>query len=1176
MGKQYFASFSSFKQDMEQFDHISQSLGFPSFLAIISEDGKSLANASPTKTQLALTCLQIALARLWMSWNIKPALVLGHSLGEYAALCIAGVLTISDTIYLVGSRAQLLETRCTKNSHSMLAVKVSSRQIKDLVEDDLIEVACINGPTDTVLSGEQSRIKVLERSLRDQGIKCTLLKVPFAFHSSQVDPILEEFHRIAKGVRFREATVSVLSPLRARAEKIFDADYLRDHCRQTVDFAGVLDAAQRTHVIQKGHLIIEIGPQPIVSGMFKSTLGHETNTLYCLAPGQDSWKLMATSLKSLYQSGHNINWVECNRDFPHRVIELPHYSWDLQHFWIDYVHNWSLRKGEPCPSSSAPHSIPIAAHQPQQPQQVLGVELDLSTTIHIASPHALFKENGQIVVESDICRSDLSQIVRGHEVDGFPLCTPSVYADIALSVGKYLIQACYMPLDATVTTIKDMNITKALIAKAKGSQILRTSVQYDRETNVASCKFESLTDTGSVHGEHATCSINFNDRSEKEPSPAETLTTQSKINALRQELHHDTAYQFNRSMIYKSIGALANFDSKYRGLLSVTMNSGSYEAYSTVDFSSIKAEGTFHTHPAFIDALSQIGGFVMNCNDLSDLNKEVYVNHGWGAFHMMEPISAKETYQAHVQMRETPNKLWKGDIIIMNGVKVVAKFADVALQCVPRRLLKHILASDGGKAATRPPNTQLPSVNTSQAVQVPSQANQSPQKPTSNLMPKLMDIISEESGIAINELGDDVLLDELGVDSLMSLLILGRIHEELEIDIDQSKFSHMETVGEIKACIGKPSGTGSTRVDDSPTTTDAQMNASRVASQTVLTNGHHTARQNNKMNFEDDVTLHVGHMNRSVDSELCNGALSTFATPQTNVSTAATTSSVGTDSVKHSFPISPHTFTSTQETRRHAPASSVTIQGVLKSAEKILFLLPDGSGSAHSYLDIPDVRPKLAIVGLNCPFRGDAAAMRYTSLESVTRSYVTEIRRRQPHGPYHLGGWSTGGILAYCVAGTLIDEGEKVSHLLLIDSPPPTGLDHLPQRFYDHCASTGVFGTRKPGAQGNAKPPDWLMPHFRATIDLLHDYHAEPLIRGHSTKTSILWAADCVFDGVQFELFPEGGMNEEEGEAVKFLTEKRVDLSAGAWACLFSGGHVSVTVANGAHHFSLMVCLTSL
>ena len=195
------------------------------------------------------------------------------------------------------------------------------------------------------------------------------------------------------------------------------------------------------------------------------------------------------------------------------------------------------------------------------------------------------------------------------------------------------------------------------------------------------------------------------------------------------------------------------------------------------------------------------------------------------------------------------------------------------------------------------------------------------------------------------------------------------------------------------------------------------------------------------------------------------------------------------------------------------------------------------------------------------------------SFHEVISSYIAGLRSRQPRGPYHLGGWSAGGILAYAIAQELLAAGEKISSLLLIDSPPPTrGLDRLPDRFFDHCTSVGLFGTEMQRGSEPAKPPEWLMPHFRAQIELLHDYHAPPmpahLIK--DTKITIVWAGECAFDGVRYPLLPPAMMQGEDTEGMKFLTERRQDFGAGEWKDLFPGADLTVKTVDGEHHFSMM------
>lgn len=208
-------------------------------------------------------------------------------------------------------------------------------------------------------------------------------------------------------------------------------------------------------------------------------------------------------------------------------------------------------------------------------------------------------------------------------------------------------------------------------------------------------------------------------------------------------------------------------------------------------------------------------------------------------------------------------------------------------------------------------------------------------------------------------------------------------------------------------------------------------------------------------------------------------------------------------------------------------------------------------------------------------------------VSEIVDAYIQGVRKRQPQGPYHLGGWSAGGILAYAVAQELLAQGEQVSTLLLIDSPPPIkGLDHLPQRFFDHCNNVGLFGTEMQRGSTSSPapnnrndppaPPAWLVPHFRATINLLHEYVAPPMTASSSLhprpKVSIIWAGDSAFDGKHYAHLPPPlpGHEHEDTEGMKFLSVKREDYGPDEWSSLFPGMDVTAKHIPGEHHFSMM------
>ncbi|KAI6951838.1 polyketide synthase, partial [Hortaea werneckii] len=174
---------------------------------------------------------------------------------------------------------------------------------------------------------------------------------------------------------------------------------------------------------------------------------------------------------------------------------------------------------------------------------------------------------------------------------------------------------------------------------------------------------------------------------------------------------------------------------------------------------------------------------------------------------------------------------------------------------------------------------------------------------------------------------------------------------------------------------------------------------------------------------------------------------------------------------------------------RYPNATSVLLQGNPKQATKKIFFLPDGSGSATSYVSIPNLGPDVCAYGLNCPFMKNPEQWQ-CGIEISALVYLAEIKRRQPQGPYIIGGWSAGGVIAYSVAQALLAANEGVEKLLLLDSPCPVNLAPLPARLHNFFNEIGLLGTGDP-----AKTPKWLLPHFSAAIRSLSDYDPKPSLR---------------------------------------------------------------------------------
>ena len=411
-----------FQSQILHLDSLAQGQGFPSIIPAIDGSHPKDHAHSPVITQLALVCVEIALAKYWASLGVKPNLVIGHSLGEYAALHVAGVLSASDTIYLAGSRAKLLEEKCQQGSHRMMAVRASLADVQKKLEGMSYEVACINGPKDTVLAGPGEQIDAACEKLQVEGYRCFTLDVAFAFHSAQTDPVLEEFEEIAKsGVIFQAPTMPIISPLLSKVifdSKTVNASYVSRATREPVNFLGALDIAQKYTTIDEKTVWVEIGPHPVCTGFVKSTLPSVNVAVASLRRGEDSWTTMTQGLSALHCAGIEVDWVEYHRPFESglRLLDLPTYAWNDKNYWLQYNGDWSLTKGnhfyDEEKGIKALPAAPVAS----------------PSTLRTSTVQQIIEENvlgswGRVVMQSDLMQPDFYGAAYGHKMNGCGVVT---------------------------------------------------------------------------------------------------------------------------------------------------------------------------------------------------------------------------------------------------------------------------------------------------------------------------------------------------------------------------------------------------------------------------------------------------------------------------------------------------------------------------------------------------------------------------------------------------------------------------------------------------------------------------------------------------------------------------------------------------------------------------------
>ena len=414
LGKDLYENSAMFKNSLQEYEKIAIIHGFSSFMSIIDGSATQVDTLSPVVVQLALLCIEMSLARLWESWGITPDAVVGHSLGEYAALNVAGVLSASDAIYLVGKRAELLVGRCTAGSHAMLAVQESAKILAETLDSTMnVNVSCLNGSRETVLGGTLEEILKVEQHLSNSGFKCSQLKVPFAFHSDQVDPILDDFEQLAASISFSKERIPVISSLQGRVlSEPINATYLRNHAREPVNFVGGLVAAQSEGLIDEKTVWVEVGPHPVCFGMVKTTFGAATTGGPTLRRNESAYRTLSNTLSALHTAGTVIDWNEYHREFSPslRLLNLPTYSFDDKNYWIQYEGDWCLTKGQP---------------QAIMPPATEKISKLCTSSVHKITSEIVNGDEVTVSIESDISKQELRGVVSGHVVNGTMLC-PSV------------------------------------------------------------------------------------------------------------------------------------------------------------------------------------------------------------------------------------------------------------------------------------------------------------------------------------------------------------------------------------------------------------------------------------------------------------------------------------------------------------------------------------------------------------------------------------------------------------------------------------------------------------------------------------------------------------------------------------------------------------------------------
>ena len=1002
MGEQLYKHSATFRGLVTTYQEMANLQNLPQFIDLIAGGCQDFSSEPPVRVHLAIVTLEIAIAQTLKTWGVRPDLVMGHSLGEYAALAVAGVLSVSDTLHLVGQRALLVEKQLTAGEAAMLAVQATVEEVQTRIEEASLksaQIACINAPTATVVSSNRKEADQLQKTLLEQGVKATLLNVSYGFHSKQVEPILQEYESISKGVVFNKPIIPIASTLLGAVVKdgaTFSPLYLARQTREPVNFTGALYAAENNDFVSERTRWVEIGPDSILSGLIRATLRTSHEQVFpVLKSNVNEWKTISICLAAFYDSGIPINWPEYHRDFQKNLnlLHLPTYAFEETEYWTPY------REPEKEYSRDIKENVDSSAC------------MFLSTSLQRIEHEKIQGNEMSVTFTSQVSQPDLLAAIQGHIVDGITVCPAGVFGDMALTASNYIRSKLQLGQSASMMAIHDFELTSPLVVETiNPAQIVTVTAKYALAIKRVKVSFSS-TDGKSTH-QHGECQVSFDNGEQWKAQANQTLfLARSRIAVLKENARLGNAHRLLKPMVYKMFSNLVCYGDKYRAMDEVLFDAECQDAVANVTLSSIEGSSAFQINPYWMDSTASVAGFLLN-GTMKYAEDIICLSTSFKDWRPFKELSAGKRYTSYVCMQEIDNgSAVCGDAYVFDGEDLVLAVLGLRYQKMKRAVMRRLFLPDEKRQSVKDSSSIIstrkgpsesrtvknyapvmeiikpPSPNSSSTLGSGTTSTPMTEfyESSSEIISKLLAVVAEESGCDLESMDEDTDFADMGLDSLMAMTTIANLKNDTGFELPATFFVDNPTIGAAKAALKPDSDPGS---------------------------------------------------DRKLDVESAKPIETYLSLDKARALSIAGADSASEDERKSPQIAQPSSFNSTTPTNTAPPASTLSaditvLQGSDTPSARKIFLMPDWSGSSVPYIQLPSLAENICVYGLESPYKKADADSSWT-FDDMTELLLHAIRKKQAQGPYVLGGASFGALYACEIARKLLQMGEHVHGLLLI------------------------------------------------------------------------------------------------------------------------------------------------